>query len=90
MSKSDQQKMCLMGSTILSCAISERYEIQHYRLRRIIFLHIKANKIHERQIGIIEQYYDDKWSNFALVLRKNGDLNNAEKLAVQVMDMRKK
>ena len=89
-SKSDQQKMCLMGSTILSCAISERYEIQHYRLRRIIFLHIKANKIHERQIGIIEQYYDDKWSNFALVLRKNGDLNNAEKLAVQVMDMRKK
>ena len=90
MSKSEQQKMSEMGSTILSCAISERYEIQHYRLRRIIFPHIKANMMHKKQIGLIEKYYDDKWTNFALVLRENGDLNNAEKLADQVMDMRKK
>ena len=91
MSKFEQQNMCAIGSTILSCAIPERYETQHYKMRRIIFPHIKANKMHERQIGAIEQYYDDsKWSKFALVLRENGDLNNAEQLAVQIMNMRKK
>ena len=90
MSKSEQQKMCDMGSTILSCAISWRYEIQDYRLQRIIFPHIKANELYERQLGLIKQYYDDKWSNFALVLKENGNFNNAEQLEVQVMEMRKK
>ena len=90
MSKSKQQKMCEMGSAILSCAISWRSETQDYRLRRILFPHIKANKLHERHEELIKEYYDDKWSNFALVLWENGDLNNAEQLEVQVMDMRKK
>ena len=88
MSKSEQQKMWEMGSIILSCAISWRFEIQDYKLRRIIFSHIKANN--EQQIGVIKHYYDDKWTNFALVLGENGDLNNAEQLEVQIMDMRKK
>jgi hypothetical protein len=90
MSKSEQRKMCEMGSTILSCAIPWRFETQNYRLRRMIFPHLKANKSHERQIGLIKHYYDDKWSNFALVFSENGDLNNAEQLKVQVLDMRKK
>ena len=68
MSKSEQQKMCDMGSAILSCAISWRFETEDYRLRTIIFPHIKANKFYEKQIGLTKQYYDDKWSNFALVL----------------------
>ena len=41
-------------------------------------------------MGLTEQYYDDKWTNFALVLGENGDLENAEQLQVHVMDMRKK
>jgi tetratricopeptide (TPR) repeat protein len=90
MSKSDQQKMCVMGSTILSCAISWGDEIWDYKLRRFIFPHIKANKSYERQIGLIKQYYDDEWEKFALVLGENGDSNNAEQLEIQVMDMRKK
>ena len=90
MSKSEQQKMCMMGSTILSCAISREFKTQDYKLRRLIFPHIKANKLHEKQIGLIKQYYDDEWTKFALVLRENGDLNNAEKLGIQVVDMRKK
>ena len=90
MSKSEQQKMCEIGSTILSCAISWRFETENYRLRRIIFPHIKAIRLHERQIGFIKQYYDDEWRNFALVLGDNGDLDNAEQLWIQVMDMRKK
>ena len=89
LSRFEQQKMCEIGSTILSCAIPDEYESQHYRLRRIIFPHIKANKMHERQIGLVEKYYDDKWAKFALVLRENGDLNNAENMWVYVMDMRK-
>ena len=91
MSKYEQKKMCEMGSTILSCAISWRFETQDYRLRRMLFPHIKANKFHERQIqGLNEEYCDDKWTNFALVLWENGDLNNAELLQVQVMEKRKK
>ena len=88
MAKSEQQKMCLMGSTILSSAISWEFETQDYKLRRLIFPHIKAIKLCKREIGL-KQYYDDEWSNFALVLEENGDLNNAEQLEVQVMDMRK-
>ena len=90
MSKSDQQKMCLMGSTILSCSISWKFETQDYKLRRIIFPHIKANKSYEGQIGLIKQYYDDEWINFALVLGENGDLKSAELLEIKVMEMRKK
>ena len=89
MSKSDQQKMCQMGSTVLSCAISWKFETQDYKLRRLIFPHIKANKLHEQKIGFIKQYYDDEWSNFALVLKENGDFNSAEQLELQVMDIRK-
>ena len=88
MSKSEQQKMCEMASTILSCAIPPRCETENYRLRRIIFPHIKANNLYGRQIGLIKQYHDDKSINFALVLRENGDLKDAEQLIVQVMDMR--
>ena len=90
MSKSDQQKMCQMGSRVLSCAIFWRFEIEDYKLRRLVFPHIKANKLYERQIGLIKQYYDDEWINFALVLQENGDFNSAEQLEVQVIDMRKK
>ena len=32
MSKSEQQKMCEIGRTILSCAIPWRFESQNYRL----------------------------------------------------------
>ena len=90
MSKSEQQKMCVMSSTILSCAISWKFETQDYKLRRLIFPHVKANKLYERQIELSKQYYDDEWINFALVLKENGDSKNAEELEVQVVDMRKK
>ena len=90
MLKSDQQKMCLMGSTILTCAISWKFEAHDFKLRKLIFPHIRANKLHERQIGVIKQYYDDEWIKFALVLKENGDFNSAEQLEVQVMDMRMK
>ena len=67
MSNSDQQKMCLMESTILSCAIPWGFETQDYKLRRLIFPHIKANKSYEKQIGLIKQYYDDEWINLFFV-----------------------
>ena len=89
-SRSERQKMCDLGSAILSCSISWRFGTQNYKLRRVIFPHIKANMLYERQIGLVRQYYDDKWMNFALVLGENGDFNNTEELKVQVMDMRKK
>jgi tetratricopeptide (TPR) repeat protein len=90
MSKLEQQRMCEIGSIILSCAISWRLESQDYALRRLIFPHMKANELHKRQIGYTKQYYDDMWSKFSLVMWENGDWDNAEQLDVQVVDMRKK
>jgi tetratricopeptide (TPR) repeat protein len=90
MTKSEQQKMCQMASTILSCAIPWRFTSQDYALRRLIFTHIKANERHRIQTGLLEQYYDDKLSNFALVMQENGDWNTAEQLQNQIIEMRKK
>jgi len=90
MLKSEQQRMCQMGSIILSCAIPWRFTTQDYALRRLIFPHIKANELYGSQMGLIKQYYDDKWRKFVLVMEENGDWENAEQLEVQTIDMRKK
>jgi Tetratricopeptide repeat len=90
MMKSAQQQMCEMASTILSCAIPLGFTSQDYILRRLIFPHIKANELHEIQIGLIRQYYDDKFSNFAFVLWESGDWDTAEQLQKKIIEMRKK
>ena len=90
MIKSEQQRICQVGSIILSCAISWRYTSQDYALRQLTFPHIKANELYESQMGLIKEYYDDKCNNFALVMGENGDWNKAEELVVQMMNMRKK
>ena len=86
----EQQQMHEMGSIILSCAITWGFTSQDYTLRQLIFPHIKANELHGSQMGLIKQYYDDKYINFALVMQENGDSSNAERLLLEVMDMRKK
>jgi hypothetical protein len=90
MLKSEQQRIWQMGGIILSCAISAGVSSGDHAIRRLIFSHIKAHQLYGSQIGLIEEYYDDKWSNFAEVMRENGDWNNAEQLQWQVMDKRKK
>ena len=90
MLKSEQQLIYHMGSIILSAAIPWGFTSQDFTLRRLIFPHIKANELHGSQMGLVKQYYDDKCTSFALVMRENGDWNNAEQLDSQVMDMRKK
>ena len=89
-SRAEQQRMCQAGSIILCCAIPWKYGMQDYALRRMIFPHIKANELYAKQIKLVKQYYDDKYSKFALVMSENGDWNNAEQLQIQVFDMRKK
>ena len=90
MSEYEQQRLCQIGSIILSCAIPWRFSSKDYALRKIIYPHIMENELHADQIGLIQQYYDDKCSNFALVMSESGDWKNAQQLLVQVMDMRKK
>jgi tetratricopeptide (TPR) repeat protein len=90
MVKSVQQQMCEMGSTILSCAIPLELTSLDYILRRLIFPHIKANKLHEIQIRLTRKYYNDKFSNFAFVLWENGDWDTAEQLQDKIIEMRKK
>ena len=89
-SKSEQQKMYEMGSMILCCAISQRLSSYDFRLRRLIYPHIKANELHGSQMGLIKKYYDDKWNNFIHVLDEIGDWKHAEQLGVQVWEKRKK
>ena len=90
MMKSEQQRMWQLGGTILSCEIPQGFTSQDYALRQLLFLHIKANELHEHQMELKKQYYDDKYINFALVMGENGDWKNAESLEIEVMDMRKK
>ena len=91
MAKSEQQRICQMGSIILSCAIPQGFQSQDYALRRLIYPHIIANKSHASQIGLVREYYsDDKFSNFGLVMTESGDWKNAEQLYIQMMDIRKK
>ena len=90
MSKTEQQRMYEIGTIILSCAISRRLTSYDYGLRQLIFSHIKANKLHGSEIGLNNQYYDDKWNNFRFVMEEIGDWNNAEQLAMEVLYMRKK
>ena len=92
MSESEQKKICEMGSKILSYAIPWRYESEDYALRRLMYPHVLENKLYACQIGLMQQYYNDgdKCTKFALVMKENGDWNNAEQLEVQMMDNRKK
>ena len=86
----EQQRIWQMASIILSCATPRGFTSQNYALRHLIFPHIKANELHGHQLGCVNQYYDDKYTNFALVMEENGDWKNAEQLQVEVMNMRKK
>ena len=52
----------------------------------IDFPHIKAHQLYGSQIGLTEQYYDDKWNNFAKVIEENRDWNKAEQLKVHGHD----
>ena len=89
MVKSEQQRMCEMGSIILSCAIPLGFRSEDYAFRRLMFPHIKANQVYGTQIGLVKEYYDDQYSRFALVMVENGDWINAEPLQVHAMNMRK-
>jgi hypothetical protein len=73
MVQSEQERMCQMGSTILTCAIPWSFTSQDYVLRRLIFPHIKANEMHASQMKCIQEYFDDKFVKFALVMDQNGD-----------------
>jgi tetratricopeptide (TPR) repeat protein len=92
MSKTEQQRMYEIGAIILSCAISQRLTSYDYGLRQLIFSHIKANELHGSEMGLTtgKQYYDDECNNFRFVMEEIGDWNNAERLAIQVLNMRKK
>ena len=68
MLKSEQQRIWQMGGGILSCAIPRSNMSQDYALQRLIFAHIKAHKLHGSQMGLTEQYYDDKWASFSSVM----------------------
>ena len=86
MSKSEQQRICQIGSTILSCATSWRLKSEDYALRRLICPHMMENESHASQLGLVQEYYDDKCNNFALVMTESGDWKNAQQLHVKVID----
>ena len=90
MSKPEQQRIYEIGSIILSCAITEGLTGYDYGLRQLIFPHIKANELHSSEMSLTKQYYDDKCNKFIFVMGEFGDWNNAELLAIDVVNMRKK
>ena len=89
MSKHQQQRMYDIGSTILSCAISQRSTGYDYGLLQLIYSHIKANELLGDEMGLTKKYYDDKCDNFRYVMEEIGDWNYAEQLANKVLYKRK-
>ena len=75
MSKAEQQEMCETGSLILSNSVAWTWRSEDYALQWLIFQHIKANELNGSSIGLMKQYYDDKWAKFAQVLSENGVLH---------------
>src|ERR1700678_1315856 len=63
MSKYEQQRVCQMGSIILSCAVPWKFTTEDYALRRLISPHIKANELYGSETGVVKQYDDEICNN---------------------------
>src|SRR6202034_2977192 len=63
---------------------------QDYAFRRTLLSHIKANEKYGDEFGTSQTDDDVQMSRFALVFSENGYWNEAEKLYVDVIELRKR
>jgi tetratricopeptide (TPR) repeat protein len=91
MLQSEQQTRCMSARALLAQSITFQFASQDYTFRYALLPHIKANEKYANEVGITQMYDDDiQMSRFALVFYENGYWNEAEKLQVDVMELRKR
>jgi tetratricopeptide (TPR) repeat protein len=86
----EQQTRCMSAKTLLAQSITFQFASQDYAFRHTLLSHIKANEKYGDEVGTSETSDDVKMSRFALVFHENGYWNEAEKLEVDVMELRKR
>ena len=83
MNMDEKQKFSLMAFATLSASVKNS-ESQLYGFRRILVTHVRKN------IQYSNNYLDDAYEKFGLLLSEQGYSSEAEKLEIQVLDARKK
>src|SRR3984885_1935404 len=86
----EQMTRCMSAKTLLAQSITFQFASQDYAFRHTLLSHIKANKKFADEFGTSQTDDDDQMSRFALVFGENGFWNEAEKLYVNVMELRKR
>jgi tetratricopeptide (TPR) repeat protein len=86
----EQQTRCMSAKAMLAQSITFQFGSQDYAFRHTL-PHMKANEQYANEVGVTQMYDDDiQMSRFALVFYENGYWNEAEKLQVDVMELRKR
>lgn len=73
---------------LLSCSITDDYDIDSYRYCRLLAPHIKAMFLHEAELMLVNTYFDDDFTKFALVFDNIGSWNETESLLPMIIDQR--
>ena len=90
MLQAEQQARCISAKTLLAQSITFQFASQDYAFRYTLLPHIKANEKYGDEFGTSQTDDDVQMSRFALVFYENGYWNEAEKLGVDVVKLRKK
>jgi Tetratricopeptide repeat len=87
----EQQTRCMSAKTLLAQSITDQSRGQDYIFHSTLLPHIKANAQYGCEVGTPQMYDDDiQMDRFCLVFYENGYWNEAEKLQVEVMELRKR
>src|SRR6202034_3886354 len=86
----EQQAKCMSAKALLAHSITFQFASQDYAFRYALLPHIKANEKYADEFGTSQTDDDVQMSRFALVFYENGYWNEAEKLQVNVMELRKR
>ena len=86
----EQQKRCSSAKALLAQSITFQFASPDYAFRHMLLTHIKANEQYANEVGAPQTYDDIQMARFALVFYENGYWNDAEKLEVDVMELRKR
>src|ERR1700733_4781068 len=91
MLEAEQQTRCMSAKAMLAQSIPLQFSSQDYAFRRTLLPHMKANEQYAKEVGITEINDDDvQMTIFGLVFYENGYWNEAEKLQVNAMELRKR
>jgi hypothetical protein len=86
----EQQTRCMSAKALLAQSITFQFASQDYAFHCTLLPHINANEQYANEVGTPQMYDDVQMNRFALVFYENGYWNEAEKLEVDVMELRKR